>query len=63
MAGTAEAVKKAKELILELIDQTKSKHNSSHYVEIPRSKRLGGTCATYLIMIFIDHIQIFRCVN
>lgn len=38
VAGTAEAVKKAKELILELIDQTKSKHQSSHYVEIPRSK-------------------------
>jgi len=38
VAGTAEAVKKAKELILELIDQTKSKHLSSHYVEIPRSK-------------------------
>eukprot|EP00913_Durusdinium_trenchii_P021965 g20638.t1 len=32
---------KAKELILELIDQTKSKHLSSHYVEIPRSKTLG----------------------
>ncbi|CAJ1384249.1 unnamed protein product [Effrenium voratum] len=38
VAGTAEAVTKAKELILELIDQTKSKHQSSHYVEIPRSK-------------------------
>lgn len=38
VAGTAEAVRKAKELILELIDQTKSKHQSSHYVEIPRSK-------------------------
>ncbi|CAE7463730.1 FUBP3 [Symbiodinium natans] len=38
VAGTAEAVKKAKELILELIDQTKQKHLSSHYVEIPRSK-------------------------
>lgn len=38
VAGTAEAVKKAKDLILELIDQTKQKHLSSHYVEIPRSK-------------------------
>lgn len=38
VAGTAEAVRKAKALILDLIDSTKTKHVSSHYVEIPRSK-------------------------
>lgn len=38
VAGTAEAVRKARALILELIDSTKTKHVSSHYVEIPRSK-------------------------
>jgi len=38
VAGTAEAVRKARALILELIDMTKAKHTSSHYVEIPRSK-------------------------
>jgi len=38
IAGTAEAVRKARALILELIDSTKTKHTSSHYVEIPRSK-------------------------
>eukprot|EP00930_Biecheleria_cincta_P000822 TRINITY_DN102018_c0_g1_i1.p1 TRINITY_DN102018_c0_g1~~TRINITY_DN102018_c0_g1_i1.p1 ORF type:complete len:557 (+),score=129.37 TRINITY_DN102018_c0_g1_i1:68-1738(+) len=38
VAGTAEAVRKARALIMELIDSTKTKHVSSHYVEIPRSK-------------------------
>jgi polyribonucleotide nucleotidyltransferase len=38
VAGTAEAVRKARPLIMELIDSTKTKHVSSHYVEIPRSK-------------------------
>jgi len=38
VAGTAEAVRKARALIMELIDSTKQKHTSSHYVEIPRSK-------------------------
>jgi len=38
VAGTAEAVKKARALIMDLIDSTKTKHVSSHYVEIPRSK-------------------------
>jgi len=38
VAGTAEAVKRARELILELVDSTKDKHTESEYVEIPRAK-------------------------
>lgn len=38
IAGTAEAVKKAKFLIMELLESTKSKHTTSDYVEIPRAK-------------------------
>jgi len=38
VAGTAEAVKKARELIMELLDSTKTKHADSDYVEIPRAK-------------------------
>merc|ERR1712018_479706 len=38
VAGTAEAVKKARELIMELVDSTKRKHEGSEYVEIPRAK-------------------------
>eukprot|EP00933_Yihiella_yeosuensis_P016242 TRINITY_DN13957_c0_g1_i1.p1 TRINITY_DN13957_c0_g1~~TRINITY_DN13957_c0_g1_i1.p1 ORF type:complete len:571 (+),score=150.61 TRINITY_DN13957_c0_g1_i1:88-1800(+) len=38
VAGTAQAVAKAKALILEMIDTTKSKHSFSDFVEIPRSK-------------------------
>jgi len=38
VAGTAEAVKKAKVLIAELLECTKSKHTGSEYVEIPRAK-------------------------
>lgn len=38
VAGTAEAVKKAKELIMELVESTKNKHAGSEYVEIPRAK-------------------------
>eukprot|EP00929_Paragymnodinium_shiwhaense_P002347 TRINITY_DN102574_c0_g1_i1.p1 TRINITY_DN102574_c0_g1~~TRINITY_DN102574_c0_g1_i1.p1 ORF type:complete len:541 (+),score=132.62 TRINITY_DN102574_c0_g1_i1:132-1754(+) len=38
VAGTAEAVKKAKELIMELVETTRNKHSSSDYVEIPRAK-------------------------
>jgi len=38
IAGTAEAVKKAKALIAELLETTKSKHASSEFVEIPRAK-------------------------
>jgi len=38
IAGTAEAVRKARALIMELVDSTKAKHISSHYVEIPKSK-------------------------
>jgi len=38
VAGTAEAVKKARELIMELVDSTKNKHAESDYVEIPRTK-------------------------
>lgn len=38
VAGTAEAVKKAKELILDLVENTKNKHAGSDFVEIPRAK-------------------------
>lgn len=39
VAGTAEAVKKARALIMEMIDSTKNKHHgSSDFVEIPRAK-------------------------
>lgn len=38
VAGTAEAVKKARELIMELVDSTNHKHAESEYVEIPRTK-------------------------
>jgi len=38
IAGTADAVKKAKALIAELLDSTKSKHEGSEYVEIPKAK-------------------------
>jgi len=40
VAGTAEAVKKARVLIMELIESTKNKHADcgSEYVEIPRAK-------------------------
>lgn len=38
VAGTAIAVKKAKELIMEILESTKTKHASSEYVEIPRAK-------------------------
>merc|ERR1719188_2656726 len=38
VAGTAEAVKKARELIIEILDSTKTKHHESDYVEIPRAK-------------------------
>jgi predicted PilT family ATPase len=38
IAGTADAVRKARELILDLIDHTRSKHEGSQYVEIPRAK-------------------------
>merc|ERR1740138_791831 len=38
VAGTADAVKKAKELIYEILESTKSKHGNSEFVEIPRAK-------------------------
>merc|ERR1712137_49447 len=38
VAGTAQAVAKARELIMELLEQTKSKHSDSEYVEIPKAK-------------------------
>lgn len=38
VAGTADAVKRAKELIMEILESTKTKHSSSEYVEIPRAK-------------------------
>jgi len=38
VAGTADAVKKAKVLIAEILESTKSKHAGSEYVEIPRAK-------------------------
>lgn len=38
IAGTAEAVKKARELIMDLIDSTRSKHHGSEFVAIPKSK-------------------------
>lgn len=38
VAGTAEAVRKAKELIMDLVENTKNKHAGSEYVEIPRAK-------------------------
>lgn len=38
VAGTAEAVAKARELILELVESAKDRHVGSTYVEIPRSK-------------------------
>lgn len=38
IAGTAESVKKARALIMDLIDGTKTKHEGSDYVEIPKSK-------------------------
>merc|ERR1719498_73431 len=38
VAGTAEAVKKAKELIAEICESTKTKHAGSEYVEIPKAK-------------------------
>merc|ERR1719277_2352561 len=38
VAGTAEAVKKARQLIMEIIESTKNKHAGSDFVEIPRAK-------------------------
>jgi len=38
IAGTAEAVKKARALIMEMLDSTKLKHHGSDFVEIPRAK-------------------------
>jgi len=38
VAGTADAVKKAKELIMEILETTKVKHAGSDYVEIPKAK-------------------------
>uniref|UniRef100_A0A7S4QX66 K Homology domain-containing protein n=1 Tax=Alexandrium monilatum TaxID=311494 RepID=A0A7S4QX66_9DINO len=38
VAGTAEAVKKARALIMEMVESTKNKHAGSEYVEIPRAK-------------------------
>jgi len=38
IAGTAEAVKKARALIMEMVESTKNKHAGSDYVEIPRAK-------------------------
>jgi rRNA processing protein Krr1/Pno1 len=38
VCGTAEAVKKAREIIMELIESTKTIHNGLDYVEIPRAK-------------------------
>merc|ERR1712039_647343 len=38
IAGTAQAVAKARELIMELLEETKSKHSDSEYVEIPKAK-------------------------
>jgi len=38
IAGTAEAIQKAKDLIWELLDSTKVKHTGEDYAEIPKSK-------------------------
>lgn len=38
VAGTAEAVKKARALIMEMVESTKNKHAGSDFVEIPRAK-------------------------
>merc|ERR1719162_1829397 len=38
VAGTAEAVRKARALILEILDSAKTKHTGSDFVEIPKSK-------------------------
>lgn len=38
IAGTADAVRKARALIEELVESTKLKHSGSDYVEIPRAK-------------------------
>jgi len=38
VAGTADAVKRARELIMELLESTKTKHEGSEYVEVPRAK-------------------------
>lgn len=38
VAGTAEAVKKARELIMEMLESTKQRHEGSEYVEVPRAK-------------------------
>mmetsp|Transcript_5363 Transcript_5363/g.16566 ORF Transcript_5363/g.16566 Transcript_5363/m.16566 type:complete len:364 (-) Transcript_5363:116-1207(-) len=38
VAGTADAVKKARDLIQELLESTKTRHEGSEYVEVPRAK-------------------------
>jgi len=38
VAGTAEAVRKARALIMEMVESTKNKHAGSDFVEIPRAK-------------------------
>jgi len=38
IAGTADAVKKARELIMEMLESTKQRHEGSEYVEVPRAK-------------------------
>jgi len=38
VAGTKEAVRKARELIMDMVDTTRNKHAGSEYVEIPRAK-------------------------
>lgn len=38
VAGTADAVKRAKELIMEILESTKTKHATSEFVEIPKAK-------------------------
>jgi len=38
IAGTAEAVRKARVLIMEVLDSTKTQHTDSDFVEVPRAK-------------------------
>lgn len=38
IAGTAEAVKKARDIIMDLLSSTKKKHDDAEYVEIPKAK-------------------------
>lgn len=38
VCGTAEAVKRARELIVELLESTKTRHEGAEYVEVPRAK-------------------------